>query len=720
MASFNQEQYDHVVEGLIEQLNMGSSFEELLNSVYDQLKGAVPYDRIGIGVLEEPEGLLRLASCRSNGEVMMKMGYAAHLSGSTLESLLATGQPRIINDLEQYLAERPSSLSTQLIVQEGMRSSLTLPLIAEGKPIGVVFFSSRERNVYELRHAALLKRLAGHIAISIEKARLIAELQSRNRELAEANQTKDQFLTRLREEVDRRTEELRRSEERYRLLVRLGRIVNSSLEICQVFEHAADQVHQLLGCDRVSLLLVRQREKSRFGFALDYTPVRRWREIPTLPLAGSAVQWVMERAVPRVARRLEDDRRFPEDHRLFDLGYRSYVYLPLVCRRQGLGVLGIASHIAEEPDRWDLALMNELCDQLAISLDNAAAYEEIARLKTELQHQNTYLRDEIMTSHDFGSIVGESRAMAQVRQALQQVAKTDSTVLILGETGTGKERIARAIHELSPRREQLLVKVNCSALAPALITSELFGHEAGAFTGATERRVGRFELAHRGSIFLDEIADIPADTQVMLLRVLQEKTIERVGGSDSITVDSRVIAATNRDLRKQIDEGRFRDDLYYRLHVFPIRVPPLRDRREDIPALVDHFIGRFSRSMQKEMLRVDRRTMDLFMGYHWPGNVRELENIIERAMIVSSRGSLEVDATWLSSAKTEAVAAAAVSWADVERQTLLDTLEACGGRVYGPDGAAARLGLKPTTLYGKMRKHRIARRRGQFEPREPI
>lgn len=713
-SDFETAAYTRVVEGLLEQLNMGQSFEELFQSVYDRFRGVVPYDRIGVALLEEPERILRLTSFRSDGEAVMKVGYGAHLEGSTLETLMDTGQPRIINDLEAYLEKKPSSASTQMIVQEGMRSSLTLPLVADGRPIGALFFSCRRNNVYRDGHAALLKRLAGHIAISIEKARLIAELRRTNAELAEANQTKDRFLSLLQAEVDRRTEDLRRSEERYRLLVELGRMVSSSLEARQVFECAAEQIHRLLGCDRVSLLLVESSATIRQGFALEFVPQRRWQEVPPLPLPGSAAQWVMERGVPRVARNLDADRRFPEDHRLHERGYLSYVYLPLVCRQRGLGVVGIASVRREEPDRWDLVLMGELCDQLAIALDNAAAYGEIARLKTELQEQNIYLRQEIKTDHDFGSIVGNSRAMAQVRHAVQQVARTDSTVLILGETGTGKERIARAIHDLSPRRDQLMVKVNCAALAPSLITSELFGHEAGAFTGAAERHIGRFELGHRGTIFLDEISEMPADTQVMLLRVLQERTIERVGGSETISVDTRVIAATNRDLRSYIDEGRFRDDLFYRLHVFPIRIPPLRDRREDIPALIDHFVSRFSRHMHKDITRVDRATMDLLTAYHWPGNVRELENIIERAMIVSSGRTLEIDGTWLSAKTEPAATSEPKAWVEIERATILETLRACGGKVYGPAGAAARLGLKPTTLYGKMRKHNIRRTR-RFE-----
>jgi formate hydrogenlyase transcriptional activator len=710
------EAYETVCEGLLQQLLMGRSFEELFESLYGKLRSLVPYNRIGVGLLEEPERVLRLKYCRSDGELAMKVGYAAHIAGSTLEPLLETGQPRIINDLPAYYREKPSSASTALILREGMRSSLTLPLIAEGRPTGVVFFSSRQVDAYNSRHVEILKRLAGHIGISLERTRLISELQAKNEELAEANRIKDGYLEIQRDEVNRRTAELKKSEQRYRLLVRLGRSVNSSLELRRVFKYAAEQIHTLFECDRISLLLASDRGTTRHGFGLEFEDGQQWIDIPHLPLTASGVQWVMERRVPRVSRSLEDHRQFPEDHRLFDQGYRSYVHLPLVCRERSLGVLGMASKQTHAPDQWDLALLAELSDQLAIALDNAAAYEEIARLKTQLEEQNTYLRDEIKTDHDFGNIVGDSHAMWQVRQSIQQVATTDSTVLVLGETGTGKELIARAIHDLSRRRNNLLVKVNCAALAPSLIASELFGHEAGAFTGAAERRVGRFELAQEGTIFLDEISEVPAETQVMLLRVLQERTIERVGGSKPIEVNTRVIAATNRDLKAHIDAGHFRDDLYYRLHVFPIRVPPLRDRREDIPLLIDHFINRFSRRMNKEVDRVEERTLEMLLNYDWPGNVRELENIIERAMIVSPSDTLEIDPTWLPAVPGPSRGETATrTFAEIERQAILDSLRHAAGKVYGPGGAAAQLGLKPTTLYGKMRKHGIARKRGQFE-----
>lgn len=518
--------YQFVVAQLLEALNMGRSFEDLLTSIYENLKHVVPFNRIGVAILDEVKGSLRAISCRSDGPTHLGRGYSDSLDGSTLQHLLVTGEPRIINDLEGYLALKPQSGSTALIVREGMRSSLTLPLLAEGEPIGVVFFSCRERDVYTDQHIALLKPLAGHMAIALEKTHLMALLQQRNE-----------------------------------------------------------------------------------------------------------------------------------------------------------------------------------------------AYSEIARLKSQLEEQNIYLRDEIKTTHDFGSIVGDSPAIRRVRAAIAQVAGTDSTVLILGETGTGKELVAWAIHELSSRRAQLLVKVNCAALAPSLITSELFGHEAGAFTGATEQRQGRFELAQHGTIFLDEIAEVPAETQVMLLRVLQERAIERVGGSQSIPVDVRVMAATNRDLKSCVDDGQFRADLFYRLNVFPILVPALRERREDIPLLIDHFLRRFAPRMNKNITRVQRRTMELLMHYRWPGNVRELENIVERAMIVSRGEVLEIDAQWLSDEETVGAASRGLpSLAEIERQAILEALQRCGGKVYGAGGAAAMLQLKPTTLYGKMRKHRLARRPGGFEP----
>jgi formate hydrogenlyase transcriptional activator len=326
------------------------------------------------------------------------------------------------------------------------------------------------------------------------------------------------------------------------------------------------------------------------------------------------------------------------------------------------------------------------------------------------QRETAYLRGRAKEEGDLRALTGDSWGMKAVRRAIQQVAQTDSTVLILGETGTGKELVARAIHQLSPRRDHPLVTVNCAALAPGVVASELFGHEAGAFTGATRRRYGRFEVAHQGTIFLDEVGEVPPDIQVLLLRVLQERVIERVGGGEPIGVDVRVIAATHRDLTAAQQQGLLRADLFFRLNVFPIHVPPLRERRADIPDLVRHFVHVYGRRMQKPVTQVREEAMDRLRAYDWPGNVRELENIVERAMIVAGGDTLEIDAHWLTSTTPGATAShQGNNLAELERRTIVDALRRCHGRIYGAQGAAAALGLKPTTLYGKMRKHGIAK-----------
>jgi PAS domain S-box-containing protein len=347
------------------------------------------------------------------------------------------------------------------------------------------------------------------------------------------------------------------------------------------------------------------------------------------------------------------------------------------------------------------------------------------REKVRLEAQNTYLIEEIKETHNFEEIVGHSRALAEVIDKVKLVASTDSSVLILGETGTGKELVARAVHSNSERRSRPLVKVNCAALPAGLIESELFGHEKGAFTGATDRRIGRFELAHGGTIFLDEIGDMPPDLQAKLLRVLQEQEFERVGGSNLIKVDVRVIAATNRDLLRSATEGTFRQDLYYRLNVFPIQLPPLRERRDDIPPLVHYFVRRFSLKIGRKITRIQRETMERLVNYGWPGNVRELENVIERAVILSRGGELEVTPGVLPEMEAVAPKLAPASRPvqeqqlsevpspqsieQVERNHILAVLMRTNWRIEGSDGAAALLNLNPSTLRSRMKKLGVQR-----------
>lgn len=340
------------------------------------------------------------------------------------------------------------------------------------------------------------------------------------------------------------------------------------------------------------------------------------------------------------------------------------------------------------------------------------ALVEVQQLKEQLQAENLYLREEIEGTQNFKELIGQSVALEKTKRRIEQVAETDATVLILGETGVGKELIARAVHQLSKRSERPLVKVNCASLPSTLIESELFGHEKGAFTSAAARRIGRFELAHRGTIFLDEVGELPLELQAKLLRVIQEGELERLGGSQTIKVDVRIVAATNRDLAKAVWAGGFRDDLYYRLNVFPIEVPPLRDRREDISQLLAHFVQKFSAKLGREIERVPEEVLAALRRYDWPGNVRELENVVERAMILSTDATLRVDEALETRAPTPPTSSDQRTLDEVERDHILSVLERTEWRMEGALGAAVILGLHPNTLRSRMKKLGISKKTG--------
>jgi transcriptional regulator with GAF, ATPase, and Fis domain len=392
---------------------------------------------------------------------------------------------------------------------------------------------------------------------------------------------------------------------------------------------------------------------------------------------------------------------------------RSIFCAPIRQHDQLVGILYLENNLASGAFSVQrTTALRLLVSQAAIALENARLFAEIGRLRDRLQAENVYLQEEIQDRHGFEEIVGRSASLKHLLKEIEQVAPTTTTVLITGETGAGKELVARAIHRRSGRAIRPLVTVNCGAISPGLVESELFGHERGAFTGALSRKIGRFELADGGTIFLDEIGDFPLDLQVKLLRVLQEQEIERVGGNRRIAVDTRVIAATHRDLSQLVTAGRFREDLYYRLNVFPVRTPPLRERREDIPLLVAYFAGKHGAKLGKSIDKIPQRTLDALMAYGWPGNVRELANIIERAVIVSSTNRLELGPWFAAAAPTsETSTPSGRTLEDVERQHILDVLLASGWRVSGPSGAAGALGMKPTTLEARMKRLGISRPR---------
>jgi len=403
---------------------------------------------------------------------------------------------------------------------------------------------------------------------------------------------------------------------------------------------------------------------------------------------------------------------------LREKGITSICCVPLISKGRTLGTLNLASRRAEAFSESDAELLDRVAGQIAIAVENALAFKEIDSLKNRLAVEKLYLEEEIRSEFNFEEIVGESPAIKRALGQVELAAPGNTTVLILGETGTGKELIARAIHNLSPRRERTFVKINCAAIPSGLLESELFGHERGAFTGAIAQKVGRFELADRGTIFLDEVGDIPLELQPKLLRVLQEQEFERLGATRTIHVDARVVAATNADLSRLVAERKFRSDLYYRLNVFPIQIPALRERREDIPLLVRYFVQKFSRRLNKTVQYVPSDAMDALVSYSWPGNIRELENLLERAVILSPGKELRVPLSELRNTPTPAEEESPLvvshpapvgTLEEAERQHILRALRHTQWRIAGPRGAASLLGMKRTTLQARIRKLGIRR-----------
>jgi len=409
---------------------------------------------------------------------------------------------------------------------------------------------------------------------------------------------------------------------------------------------------------------------------------------------------------PYVCTDVEAQRRFARDDDFLKRDIRSYIALPLMKHGQLIGVVDFLSTEKRSYSPAQIQLLQDVSEMVSIAVSNALAYEEINALKEQLQIENRLLQDEIVQRSIYEEIVGSSTSLQKVLKDIDRVARTDSTVLITGETGTGKELVAHAIHKRSPRSSRALVKVNCAALPSELIASELFGHEKGAFTGALQQRIGRFEAANGGTIFLDEIGELTQEMQIALLRVLQEKEFERVGGNKTIRTDVRVITATNRNLQREVTDGRFRMDLYYRLNVFPVHVPALRERADDIPILVDYFAARLAGRMGKRIRQIEKRTLDDMQNYSWPGNIRELQNVIERGVILADSevfrlepGTLVPDA---SPRRNDGGGGRDHQKADIE-----DVLRETRGRISGPDGAAARLGVPASTLESRIRTLKI-------------
>jgi formate hydrogenlyase transcriptional activator len=530
---------------------------------------------------------------------------------------------------------------------------------------------------------------------------MVRDVRERHR-LQEALRMHAARLERL---VDEHTDELQRSRERQRVLLEVNNALVRHRTRDELFAAIAEALHPLLPFDRSSIFLRDPGGDTLTLWALvgavGSAPVGT-----TWPRKGSNAGWILDNESPMVIPDWRSESRFAERPAVLGAGILSTVSVPLVTRGREIGVLHLGS---QEPDRYtaeDAGFLRAVGEQVALAVENMLAYEEIARLKARLEEENVYLKEEARSERGLDGIIGESRPIRRVKEAVATVAGTDATVLINGETGTGKELVADAIHDRSPRRGKTMVKVNCAALPASLIESELFGHEKGAFTGAVAQKPGRFELADRGTIFLDEVGDLPLELQAKLLRVLQQGEFERVGGTQTLKVSVRVVAATNQDLEKAVRAGRFRADLFYRLNVFPIRVPPLRERREDIPVLVRHLVLRKAARLARPVEEVPEREMETLLAYDWPGNVRELENVVERAVILTRGPVLQLeDCLPLAAPAPVSPSGSRVqTLAEVERSYVLEILKATRGRVSGPQGAARLLGIKPTTLEARIRR----------------
>ena len=573
--------------------------------------------------------------------------------------------------------------------ERGIQSLCVVPVTTALRKLGALAFGSRVAAAYSEIDVIFLQQVARQVAVALDNALNFEQVQSVQQQLTEER-------------------------DRLRLLLEVNNTIVSVLDLHQLLNAVSASLRRLVPHEYASLSLY-DRETHRLQIhALDF-PVSKGLLLEGLSVGvdESPTGRALMTGQPVFINR-DDVKEFGSDiaRRILDEGLKSACCLPLISHDRPLGTLVVASLEEDNFPAKDAELLQHVANQIAIAVENSLAYNEEVKRANQLSEEKLYLQDEIRSEYNFEEIIGESAGLKNILGQLQTVAPTDSTILILGETGTGKELIARAIHHLSTRRERTLVKVNCAAIPTGLLESELFGHEKGAFTGAIAQRVGRFELAHRGTLFLDEVGDIPLELQPKLLRVLQEQEFERLGSPRTIKVDVRLVAATNVDLARKAADHQFRMDLYYRLNVFPIVIPPLRERREDIPLLVRYFAQKYARRMKKPIDTVPVKAMAALTEYHWPGNVRELENFIERAVILSRGAELQLPLAELKQRTKIPVAATSNGLATLEhaeREHIMRALGESRWVIGGPSGAAARLGMKRTTLQSRMRKLGIDR-----------
>ncbi|TAK13309.1 MAG: GAF domain-containing protein [Acidobacteria bacterium] len=665
----------------------------LLEQLSGLLRQVLPYDAV-VALLTDPAtGMTRLLSIESHLATRLReQGLEFPTAGSHAEIVFERQAPMIVADAA---AEANPTPILAVLSEYGIRSYLLVPLTTAVRRIGVLAFFSQHPGTYAGADVAFVQRVAAQMALAMDNSLNFAHAERHHRELAEER-------------------------DRWRALLEVNNALVATRDLTQLVERISATLTGIVRYDHLSLALY-DKAIDRLRIVAHMPEVRPEEgmsadEVSIIPIDDSAPGLAFVSKQPLLLNAIDPDQfRSPFMHYIYSCCVRSACCVPLLSVHGTLGVLIACAHDEGRFTPRDLDLLVQVGGQIAIAVENAQAFQEISELKDRVASEKVYLEEEIRSEHNFGEIVGESAALTRVLHQIETVAPTESTVLLLGETGTGKELLARAVHDRSSRRSRTLVKVNCAAIPSGLLESELFGHEKGAFTGAIERKIGRFELAHQGTLFLDEVGDIPLELQPKLLRVLQDHEFERLGSTRSIKADVRIVAATNRDLQQMVADRQFRSDLYYRLNVFPILLPPLRERREDVPRLVHHFVRKFARRMKKPIDAIPGETMEALCRWPWPGNVRELENVIERAVIQSRGSVLHVPLDEFRSA-APASGGHVMTLEDAEREHILKVLEDTDWAIGGAHGAAARLGMKRTTLNSRLQKLGISRQAARRRP----
>jgi formate hydrogenlyase transcriptional activator len=682
-----------VSEAIAQQRDLPALFHDLAG----RLHSVIEFDFLTL-ILHDPlRNVMRLHILETHIPTDKPTGTETPVEGHPSGRVWQTQEPFIVSDTQEE-TRYPDYMGR--LREHGVRSAALVPLTTAQRRVGAMGFGRLAPQSVTDGELQFMQRVASQVAVAVDNALNLESSLAYQMQLAHER-------------------------DRLRVLLEVNNVLVTSLELPELFRGIVSTLQRVVHHDYTSLALLDPVTGLLKIYALDF-PGRQGLLKPEMTISRDASPAGRAIAEGRtlVSRGAELDQYQSEVvRRLRAEGLETICCIPLTNRGRTFGSLNLASRRTDVFSAPDIELVQQVAAQIAIAVENALAFKEIDVLKDKLAEEKLYLEEEIRNTFNFEEIIGESQAIRRVLAQVELVAPAGTTLLIQGETGTGKEVIARAVHNLSPRRERTFVKINCAAIPSGLLEAELFGHERGAFTGALNQKIGRFELADRGTLFLDEVGDIPLELQPKLLRVLQEQEFERLGSNRTQRVDVRVVAATNRDLPKLVAERAFRSDLYYRLNVFPIYIPALRERREDVPLLVRYFVQKFSRRLNKTVEYVPADAMDALANYAWPGNIRELENLIERAVLLSpgkelrvplaelkSGGAITDSSSSFTSLTSSVSSISSISTLEeAERQHILRALRQTEWRIAGLKGAAALLGMKRTTLQARMRKLGIRR-----------